>query len=228
MIRPVVIGADGNMGRRYCSVLRYLGFAPIEYDITPRCASVDLRELLKTAEKVIITIPTDYHLMAIAEVLENAPKTVHVLCEKPVVKTEIELQSLLEFRREIFMVNQYAHLTEFNEFSTAKDTTHYSYYKSGDDGLPWDCVQLIQLANSSITLDNESPWWKCYINGVSIDLRHMDTAYIRMITDFMGPMQRMWGLPVIESVTRKILSNDAAKKNSNRDSGPLHFAAPTE
>ncbi len=74
------------------------------------------------------------------------------------------------------MVFQYGELIKFPHLRKGRDT-EYNYFRSGKDGLVWDCLQIIALANDEISLRNDSPIWRCKINGTTLDLSDMDYAY---------------------------------------------------
>jgi hypothetical protein len=79
------------------------------------------------------------------------------------------------------MIHQYRHFeTNGNGHSV------YDYFKHGNDGLVWDCFQVIALAKETIHLSEESPIWHCVINGTQLDLRHMDYAYLVEIREWLA------------------------------------------
>jgi hypothetical protein len=112
-----------------------------------------------------------------------------MLCEKPVTTSLTELAEILELykNQRLKMVMQYAELN-------TGDGGHsfYDYYNHGRDGLLWDCIQIIGLARSSWKVGEDSPVWKCALNGKELSLSDMDIAYISMIRKwFFAPREEL-------------------------------------
>ena len=175
MKKIAVIGAKGNMGQRYCLILeKYCSCEVVKYDID----SVLTFDDLKKCDGFIIATPTDSHLNII-RVLQGFNKP--ILCEKPITKDVDSLKSLLESDIDLSMINQYEFLDDKNSIGI----TYYDYFKTGNDGLYWDCINIIGIARSSIILKNESLVWNCMLNGKKLDLREMDYAYIQNINEWV-------------------------------------------
>jgi len=212
----LVVGFNGNMGQRYTACLNYLGIQNVGVDIgfdKPSSASYD---------RILIATPTDTHLALIEEYAKEGKP---ILCEKPIVKTAEDLERLKEvfdYNDQIFMVNQYAYsmlcIHDFNQ------PTEYDYFKHGDDGMLWDCIQIIALAEDQITLKESSPVWRCIVNGVHYHQDRMDEYYIAMCCDFAGDMSDLWGQEMIILAHEKVLEHE---KDFNRDSGPQHIYTTT-
>jgi hypothetical protein len=79
------------------------------------------------------------------------------------------------------MVNQYNWISPKN----TNKNTHYDFFKTGGDGLYWDCINVIGLANGLVEINNTSPIWSCAINGKSLSLFDVDISYIHMIEDWL-------------------------------------------
>jgi hypothetical protein len=174
-----LIGANGNMGRRYACILRYLKHDYIDLDIHNYDAlDIVAKEINPT--HFIIATPTETHMDIIKEVDKyNVP----ILCEKPLAKNLKEIKEIEGVKSPLSMVWNY----EFVPYKIfKKGDTCYNYYNSGKDGLVWDCVQLISLAQGKITLSNSSPRWKVVINSTNIDRAEIDNSYISMIANFTG------------------------------------------
>lgn len=165
----LIVGANGNMGQRYSKILNFLGEPWIGVDKKDKISNYDLKKI----KKVIIASPTDCHMEHLIE-FEKFP----ILCEKPITTKMIDFE-LLEKRKltHFKMVEQYKFLVDPMAFGVTK----YSYFKHGNDGIYWDCIQPIGLAKGDVYLSEESPVWHCIINGKSIDLRKMDEAYIHNV-----------------------------------------------
>lgn len=180
-MKILLVGCLGNMGRRYAAILDYLGVEWVGFDS---------RDGLKKPgaegfDAVIYATPTVAHMSNILDHLKFSPE-VPMLVEKPIDKS-MPMITLLKQKWEannfkIMMVNQYRHLVSSNR----KEPTQYDYFKSGGDGLAWDCINLIGLAQGTISLKNESPLWHCRINGNKIWNEMIDASYIENIKYFLN------------------------------------------
>lgn len=174
--RPLILGSDGNMGKRYSAILRSLevDFIPNEGQGLPVKGDFD---------GVIIATPTYMHCQHIRKVWDYG---VPILCEKPL---GTDLAEVLDLCRDaerdgikLRMANQYAQLVP----EGAHGQTVYDNWRTGGDGLAWDCISVIALAKRTIYLDNKSPVWTCVINGKHLSLSDMDGAYVQMIRGWLG------------------------------------------
>jgi hypothetical protein len=185
----LIVGAEGSMGKRYRAILNFLGR-------TYQCADKEktpdqVKNLAKQSEGVIIATPTDTHAQFI-ELLADLGKP--ILCEKPVVKDTTQLEtlfSILNHHRTPFrMMMQYQKLCH----SARIGPSLYNYFKTGSDGLSWDCLQIIGLARGAVTIDNVSPVWSCKINGQRLRLEDMDAAYIAYVQDWFNYPKQDFGI----------------------------------
>jgi hypothetical protein len=202
----LIVGAKGNMGNRYSVILRHLGRSPVRVDLPWPAVVPDWRY-------AIVATPTDAHLESIYQLVSSTPDETQkrfVLIEKPVTKSMSELYRIKDVldksNMQLNCVNQYNYLPEVVRASKT-GPSWYSYYKHGKDGLWWDCFQIMALAKKEAWFDAKSPWWDCVINGERIDIKHMDLAYVEMISDWLGPQKRVWGWDTIEKTTLRILDN---------------------
>lgn len=172
-----IIGADGNMGSRYKACLEHLGYSYVGFDIGEWG---DFISSIRAYSGIIIATPTHTHAEIILTISEktNTP----ILCEKPITKDQDELDRVLSIKNNLAMVNQYKFLFD----KSKSHVSSYNYFKTGNDGLEWDCINIIGLAESPPKLGNTSPIWKCVINGNRLHLGHMDEAYIDMIFSWCG------------------------------------------
>ena len=205
----LLMGACGVMGRRYQSILKHLNHTILHVDF-PHLLS-EVRYSINKADAVIIATPTMTHTQVILELSQYEHKnSLPILCEKPVTKYFSDLEECFEMCKrssmELFVVNQYAHLPESVIFDHADGVTSYNYFNSGRDGLKWDCFQMFALAKGKVNISNESPYWECEINGVPINVEHMDGAYVRMVDDFLGDRNKLWGEEIIRDTTAKIIN----------------------
>ena len=186
-MKIAVIGAHGNMGLRYRVILNYLGVKVVPIDIgTPQ-------EDLGNCDAFLIATPTDTHIKLINYyAMFEKP----ILCEKPLSFEVEDVKEICKSRKlKLRMINQYEYF-EVQRKANLKDIkvlriedgspkTSYNYYKSGGDGLLWDCINIIGLAQGTVDLSNESPIWKCTLNGIPLDLADMDLAYIWNLRHWM-------------------------------------------
>ncbi len=109
-----------------------------------------------------------------------------ILCEKPICKSMGELHLLIAECRvagtKLQMVSQYDYMVGDRN---RRGPSHWNYFKSGNDGLAWDCIQIIGLACALPDLKNDSPFWSCSINGMELHIEDMDKAYNWMIFDWL-------------------------------------------
>jgi len=215
----LVIGSNGNMGQRYVAILKYFGIETLEFDVVGNSPSLLKTQLSKTSH-VIVATPTRSHFEIMEALWEfKLPGELNVLCEKPITQNLDMLKTLYEVSSSknltLYCVNQYAFLPQYDEFKKQEDRTEYNYFKTGDDGLYWDCFQLFALANGKITLDTASPLWYCQINGVGVHIEDMDSAYCKMVYDFVKWKLRLWSSEIVIKATKRII--DAT--STDRDSG---------
>lgn len=172
----LIVGAHGSMGRRYQAIMRYLGR---EY----RCVDKDdtdehVAEVAKVSSGIILATPTDTHLSMIRRFL---PLRRPILCEKPVTKSIDELREVLaeiaSAKVPFRMMFQYQMLNDAGRIGDS----HYNYFKHGNDGLIWDCLQVIALGRRRVQIRGDSPIWSCKLNGRTLRLDHMDAAYIAYV-----------------------------------------------
>lgn len=180
MDRVLLIGSEGSMGRRYQAIMRTLDvkFEKADKDHT----LLDVKQLLKGCDSVVLATPTDTHYKLL---LELVPTRKPILCEKPVVKDLKQLVDILSlvrhYRSQFRMMYQYS---LFDHPSNA-GPSYYNYYHHGNDGLSWDCMQVISLARGELKIKEDSPIWTCMINGQKINKNLMDMAYVEYFKKWM-------------------------------------------
>jgi len=179
----LVIGGLGNMGSRYCAILKYLGH---DYDIHDINNVSDELKTHYTDEYygIIIATPTDTHYQLIKSYHDSHPNA-PILCEKPISKNIDEVKELCEKETlNLFMVDQYKYLYDWcNNFEDEIPISIYDFFTSGVDG-DWDFINIIKRSEGYILIKNKSPVWTCYINGHRLDKGDLDLAYKEMISDF--------------------------------------------
>lgn len=185
-----IFGSEGNMGKRYSSILNYLYYKWIGVDIVNHPSSMD--RIYNYYNYYIIATPTDTHAKIIKDI--KSPKA-NILCEKPITKDIAELKEIYALCKEryqsLFMVDNYCHCDLLHSSFNYTNNTLYDYYNSGKDGLAWDCIQLINLASDKICLYNYSPEWTCAINGKTVSRDSIDRSYVLMIRTFLDDKMHM-------------------------------------
>lgn len=170
------------MGMRYQAILKWLGADYKCLDV----ANYDQERIIsiaKSCDGAIIATPTYTHIDYLRALL---PSRIKILCEKPITKNIEELEDLYlwcaEHNYDYKMMYQYKEIA-CSYFTEAP--SHYSYFRHGNDGLVWDCLQIIGLANGPVILDERSPVWSCMINGHELSLSNMDWAYVLAVKKWL-------------------------------------------
>jgi hypothetical protein len=166
------------MGTRYRAIFDHL---KLPYEGVDNESSVkEIVHKANDAGRIILALPTELHGQFLKKLI---PLKKPILCEKPIVKSTGELETIFNLvekcNTHFTMVFQYQELIPFPH--RKKGPTEYNYFRSGKDGIIWDCLQIIALANEDISLKNESPVWKCTINGTTLKLSDMDYAYLSFV-----------------------------------------------
>lgn len=200
----LVIGASGNMGRRYCSILQYLRQTPIKVDIGDNCFGC------QEYTHAIIATPTDTHF-EICKKLAELDKT--YLCEKPLSKNPDEIKELIAIegrtKSKGYMVNNWSFATGFVGafFGINKDMVYYNNWNTGKDGVLWDCIQLIYLAKDfNIQICTGSPVFRAFCGDNNVSLTDIDKSYISMIDNFLSSKKYLWGLQDALAATEKVIA----------------------
>lgn len=210
MNKPVVcvVGCDGNMGRRYIACLRTM-----DVDIT----GYDVRNSLhrdKIPTHYIVATPTETHVDALYQIRSRHLGTDHkpsILCEKPICfpREHCNPKDIFDdFGRvgmPFYMVCNYAYYPFLEGMTGA---TLYDYYNSGNDGLAWDCIQLLALAQDEVMLSNRSPIWRVQINGTPLSRNLIDETYLDMLYDFIfgARESKLWGKDETIRAHEKVLA----------------------
>lgn len=209
----IVMGALGNMGRRYQAILRHLGHIPLIIDINEETKSLKtlvdrwIDDISKTRFAIIAT-PTLAHTESLETLLSHSNKGMHILCEKPLATDPAIVKHMFDMAENhgssLYCVNQYAFLQESRFFFMSRGVSTYNYFNHGKDGLHWDCFQLHALASDQLVLGDTSPTWRCSINSVPISIAGMDQAYVDMLRNFLGPRLKMWQRSLVTETSEKI------------------------
>lgn len=170
------------MGTRYQAILKYLDQDYMLADKETK--SGDIYAMASKAKGIIIATPTMLHRNCLEVFSEfNVP----ILCEKPLSKS---LDDLIFIRDQLVRANK-MNLTmtmqyELMTYPGSRGDSWYDYFRHGNDGMAWDCLQIIGLAKGKIELRESSPMWDCGINGQRLDLSDMDRAYVRFVKRWLG------------------------------------------
>jgi len=180
----LVIGGLGNMGKRYCAILDSL---KVKYSIYDKKMFKTSLKKYKLYDAFIIATPTNTHYEIIKE-LRKYEKP--ILCEKPITMSEKEIAQILSWDDlNLRMINQYAYFfinETVDHVQVGRKQDHYNYFKSGEDGLLWDCINVIGTNHfNDLWKKLDSPIWKCQIRGKKLDLAQMDHAYVWNIKDWL-------------------------------------------
>lgn len=212
MSKYLIIGDKGSMGRRYSALMKHktLNWHGVDID-TP----IDtIARLASNYDGVIIATPTNTHFSFLQRL---AHLDTSVLCEKPITKDAAELEQIIELykNKNLQMVMQYREL----DIGKAGDS-FYDYYNHGKDGIYWDCLQIIGLARGRVMISEGSPFWKCRLNGVDLELSRMDYAYSLMLDRWRrNPRGDLSYLKEIHMKVREMEQNARAKTAEAANSG---------
>jgi hypothetical protein len=194
----LIIGASGNMGKRYSAIVSYLGHRAVCLDINNDIAHY----LAYHKGPAIIASPTAEHLVHIEQCLEYS---IPCLCEKPLHKNnDPEYISDLEMAAygkdvDIRMVCnwKFAYDIARNEMRgilpECSNSVSYNCWNTGKDGIAWDCIQLFHF-DASPELKNDSPYLIARINNVDITEKHIAQSYVEMIKAWLSTPNKLWDL----------------------------------
>lgn len=163
------------MGQRYRAILKHLDEAFDCADIKTQRAPKPLHDY----ERFIVATPTNTHSKIVNEI---GPLRRPILCEKPLSKDLKEVLNMISVAPRLSMMMQYRKLIS----AEVGGLSWYDYFRHGQDGLVWDCAQIIMLGTDDIVLREQSPIWNCGINGQQLSLSNMDDAYVRAVDDWLN------------------------------------------
>lgn len=176
----LIIGHLGSMGKRYSAILKHLGVKHygVDKDFTKR----DIVKAADNFQRIILCTPTHTHISLLRDLI---PLGKPILCEKPITTDLDQLEEVLEllnkYKTYFSMVMQYQELINYS----SSGQSSYDYFRTGNDGLIWDCFQIIALSKMTPSLNNMSPVWKCVINGQTLSISDMDNAYIGFVSKWL-------------------------------------------
>lgn len=171
------------MGKRYQAILKHLGRDFQSFDLAIHGSMTHLKERAKNCARIIIASPTPTHVQYLRELL---PLGRPILCEKPVTKNLEEIEELhAECSKNGWRYNMVMQYRELDISREPRRASVYNYFRHGNDGLTWDCMQIIALAEGPVVLREDSPYWDCAINGRCLSIAQMDSAYILHIQKWL-------------------------------------------
>lgn len=213
-MKVLVIGSKGNMGRRYCAILKYLGveYEGVDMEWNPRLTTEGYTH-------AIIATPTYVHGESIFLCSEFVK---HILCEKPISKSIESIKHCMNIGAtdftDIRMVCNWKYALGNREPGDVD--IHYSNYNTGKDGTGWDCIQLIYLANN-LEVNTDTPFFSCratHPNAANykldesdfdiITLADIEQSYITMIKNWLeidGRTNELWDLEDALKATEKTI-----------------------
>lgn len=225
-MRILVVGARGNMGVRYSTILRYLKEDVLEADQGDAWWRLQY-------DRAIIATPTSRHIddLEIA-IHEGKP----ILCEKPICKDseDVEALSLSAKRHGVdarmvcnwkYAINLALMRANNNKGKVAVQgemAITYNYFNSGRDGFCWDMIQPIYLAGV-LKYDLTYPAFEVSVDGVELTQRHFDESYVLMLSEWLnGDPKQLWSLEDATRATRKVEASIPAA--GSLKAGLLNFA----
>lgn len=212
-MRYAVIGGRGNMGQRYCHILRWLQHEAIPVDIADKCPDSS------TLDGYIVATPTQFH---VKDILRLGPTRLPILCEKPLSTDCRDVRAICKVIEDndwnVTMVNQYEQLIG----SLDKGPSHYDYFKTGPHGVAWDCINILGLASGNVWLNNNSPVWTCSLNGKELNIKDMDSAYINMMRQWIRTPQKPGHLAYIVKAHEKAQEYEKTNKGGDWRSGQIN------
>ena len=201
-MKVLVLGSAGNMGRRYCSILKYCGIDHVGIDLGPNYLAGD------GITHVLIATPISEHYRNIKGLLEKT-SGLSILCEKPICKEIDQILELQKISKEtktpIYMVNNWRFiLGRWRILQPENNCISLDYYNTGKDG-DWDLIQSIYLSRGMPNIKRSSPVYDCSVNGTMITQHNFDLSYVAMIRAWLDIPQLMWTLDDAIKATEKTI-----------------------
>lgn len=177
-MKILILGSEGSMGRRYQAILESGHHKFWCYDTKNHQRLEDFDEFTH----FILATPTHTHFEYLKKLI---PMNKIILCEKPITKNIEELYEIDKMLKN--SLSKFTMMLQYSELTTpySAGPSFYDYFKTGNDGLFWDCMQTIHLAEGKVDVDNKSPVWRCKINGRRIGIEYMDLAYIAFVNRWL-------------------------------------------
>jgi hypothetical protein len=200
-MNTLVIGGRGSAGSRYCAILKSLDVPYEVFDLADeQCRPFEDYDFTHA----IIATPTPNHLVWL-NTLCHQDKT--FLCEKPVSKMVDEIVPFISYDKG-YVVNNYAFCLDQFKPDSCKIT--YDYFRTGSDGVYFDCVQLLYL-DLEARIRTNSPIWEFWNHSYRVHYHEIEQSYIDMVQTFLGVSKDydktcLWDMKVgLEMTKRAIL-----------------------
>lgn len=208
MIKVLVIGSEGSMGKRYQAILNSMRF---KYDcVDPLRKDDNISMFMNEYTHFIVASPTDTHYEWLTKLI---PLDKPILCEKPIVKDTKEWMELHYLKDtsnlDIDVMLQYMCIATKGSRSSHSE---YNYFRTGPDSLVWNCTQTIGLSysNTEITIKDTSPIWTCKVNGEVLNISSMDWAYMKYLSDWLRGERTSWKF--IQNVHNRVFEFEQTAK----------------
>jgi len=202
----LVVGFDGNMGRRYTAILKYLDVDTIGIDLR------DKWPVPSQYTRAIVATPIDTHYKICKRLIQLKKD---FLCEKPVSKSNNEIRDLIRLCKfngvDGRMVCNWAMVLPRMTHGINENKIFIDYYNSGNDGF-WDYIQPVYLSKlDDLIIRKISPVFKCKINYQSAKSECFDLSYVKIIRFWFTDRNQLWTLSDALAANIKLLQ--WAKKN---------------
>ena len=199
MNKTLIVGHRGNIATRYKAVFNYLKLPWVGVDIGDSWPNSG------TYEQVLICTPTDRHIRDCYHSLREGKR---FLCEKPVSRYPEAIEELAQDceKAEVrgSMVNNWWWACKIRFGNKPPITTiKYNYFHTGKDGVAWDCIQPIYLAER-VEIKTDSPVFQCLVNGHEMTRFFFDASYVDMIKAW-SEGNPLWTLADAQKATLKAL-----------------------
>ena len=203
-MKVLILGSAGSMGKRYTSILSYMGIDHRGYDING--LSPMLAAACEGCTHAIVATPIPCHVDDCKEMLSRG---LSVLCEKPIAKTVDAVAELAGFyhtsKTSLHMVNNWRFVLGRKRILDAgHNSISLNYFNTGADG-DYDLIQPIYLSRGYPTISRTSPVYDCSVNGTLINQMNFDMSYVAMIDAWIHNPALMWTMEDAIKATEKTI-----------------------
>jgi hypothetical protein len=107
-----------------------------------------------------------------------------------------EMREIASWRLNLTMVYQYKYAYKEDR---RKGPSLYSHYNHGQDGIVWDCIQLVGLAKSKILLTDHLPTWTMEVNGNEVSRAEVDNSYVVFINEWLNGREKQLPCTILDA-----------------------------